>query len=154
MEPDGELAPMLAESWELSEDRLSLTLQLREDVTFSDGEPFNAEAVKANIEHFQEANGPMGTALKAVESVSAPEEFTAVLELSEPDPSLEMRLSTAGGFMGSPAALGTDEVTTSPVGSGPYVVDETRTVTGSRIAFSRNEEYWGSSSRSTPSNSA
>lgn len=55
--PDGEYAPMLATSWTLSDDKLTLSLELRDDVTFSDGAPFNAEAVKANFEHFQTAGG-------------------------------------------------------------------------------------------------
>jgi peptide/nickel transport system substrate-binding protein len=60
-EPDGELSPMLATEWTTGEDGLSLTLELRTDVTFTDGTPFDADAVKANIEHFQGANGPMSS---------------------------------------------------------------------------------------------
>ena len=48
--PDLEIEPMLATSWEWSDDNLQLTMTLREDVVFHDGEPFNAEAVKFNIE--------------------------------------------------------------------------------------------------------
>lgn len=47
----GAFVPWLATSWEISEDELTYTFQLREDVTFHDGEPFNAEAVKANFDH-------------------------------------------------------------------------------------------------------
>ena len=43
---DANIFPGLAESWEISEDQLSWTFQLRDDVTFHDGTPFNAEAVK------------------------------------------------------------------------------------------------------------
>lgn len=142
-EPDGTLAPMLATDWEWSEDNLRLTLTLRDDVTFTDGTEFNAEAVKANIEHFQQANGPMGTALDSVESVETPDATTAVLVLSEPDPGLEEWLAGAAGYMGSPAALGDDAITTTPVGSGPYTLDTANTVTGSKIALDRNDEYWG-----------
>ena len=46
----GNLAPKLATSWETSEDGLIFTLKLRDDVTFHDGTPFNAEAVKANLD--------------------------------------------------------------------------------------------------------
>jgi len=47
----GSFVPWLAQSWTISEDGLQYTFQLREDVTFHDGEPFNAEAVKANFDH-------------------------------------------------------------------------------------------------------
>ena len=47
---DGEIKPVLAEDWKLSEDGTQLTFYLRKGVTFHDGEPFNAEAAIANIE--------------------------------------------------------------------------------------------------------
>ena len=47
----GAFVPWLAKSWTISDDGLHYTFQLRDDVTFQDGEPFNAEAVKANFDH-------------------------------------------------------------------------------------------------------
>jgi len=44
--------PQLATEWSWSADNLTLTMKLRQGVTFHDGEPFNAEAVKANIERY------------------------------------------------------------------------------------------------------
>ena len=52
---DGEIQPVLAESWEMSEDGTQLTFHLRQGVTFHDGEPFNAEAAIANIESWHAA---------------------------------------------------------------------------------------------------
>ena len=49
----GKIIPSLAESWELSEDGKVYTFHLREDVKFTDGEPFNAQAVKDNIDAVQ-----------------------------------------------------------------------------------------------------
>ena len=49
-----EIQPLLAESWEMSEDGLSYTFKLREGVKFHDGEPFNAEAVVANWQRGKE----------------------------------------------------------------------------------------------------
>ena len=48
---DGKFVPWLAKSWTISDDGLHYTFQLRTDVKFQDGEPFNAEAVKANFDH-------------------------------------------------------------------------------------------------------
>ena len=47
---DGTVAPCLAESWDVSQDGREYTFKLRRDVRFSDGHPFNAEAVKRNID--------------------------------------------------------------------------------------------------------
>src|SRR5699024_8475427 len=52
---DAEYVPMLATDWEFSGDGSTLTLELRKDVTFSDGSDFDAEAVKANLEWAQDA---------------------------------------------------------------------------------------------------
>ncbi|MFV0374932.1 ABC transporter substrate-binding protein [Microbacterium sp.] len=142
-EPDGELSPMLATKWTSSEDGLALDLDLRTDVTFTDGAPFNADAVKANIEHFQTANGPLQGSLAAVSGVEVVDEDTVTLTLNSPDPDLPYSLSNAAGYMGSPVALGTAEIAAAPVGTGPYVLDQKRSVVGSTIILTRNEDYWG-----------
>jgi peptide/nickel transport system substrate-binding protein len=54
-----------------------------------------------------------------------------------------LNLSNAGGYMGSPAALDSPDLATNPVGSGPYVLDTSKTVVGSTIMVTRNEDYWG-----------
>lgn len=141
-EPNGELSPMLATEWSTSEDGLTLSLELRDDVTFSDGTPFDAEAVKANIEHFKAANGPMLGNLSNVTDVEVVDEDTVNLLLSSPDPDLEYNLANASGYMGSPAALSGD-IATTPVGSGPYLLDASATIVGSTIKFTRNPDYWG-----------
>lgn len=50
IDTDGSFKPWLAESWTISEDGKTYVFKLREDVSFSDGEKFNAEAAKANFE--------------------------------------------------------------------------------------------------------
>ncbi|MEE1621802.1 ABC transporter substrate-binding protein [Zafaria sp. Z1313] len=140
--PDGELEPMLATDWEWNEDNTVFTLNLRSDVTFSDGAAFNAEAVKANLEHFKEANGPQASTMNNVESVEVVDEDTVAYHLSAPDPALPFYLANAAGFMGSPEALGTDEIVSEPVGTGPYVIDKASTVTGSQYTFTKREDYW------------
>ncbi|WP_221583507.1 ABC transporter substrate-binding protein [Microbacterium sp. G2-8] len=142
-EPDGELSPMLATEWSWSDDELALTLELRDDVTFSDGVAFDAEAVVANIEHFQQANGPMLGNLSAVESAEAVDTHTVVLHLASPDPDLPDSLANAGGYMASPDALAAGTIETEPAGSGPYTYDQDGSVAGSTISFTRTEAYWG-----------
>lgn len=141
-EPDGSLSPMLAEEWSYNEDRTALTLELRDDVTFSDGAAFDAEAVKANIENLKNNNGRQAAQVAAVASVDPVDADTVTITLSQPDPAFEYYLSQAAGLMGSPASLGTDDIIATPVGSGPYVMDTTQSVTGSQLVFTAREDYW------------
>jgi peptide/nickel transport system substrate-binding protein len=141
-EPDGKLSPMLATEWEYNDDATELTVDLRTDVTFSDGAEFNAEAVKANLEHFKAANGRQATQLGALESVDVVDEDTVQINLVAPDPAFEINLSQAAGLMGSPEALGTDGIKAAPVGSGPYVIDPSGSTPGSQYTFTAREDYW------------
>ncbi|GHS86183.1 peptide ABC transporter substrate-binding protein [Actinomycetota bacterium] len=142
-EPDGSLSPMLATQWEYDADLTALTLTLRDDVTFTDGQTFDADAVKTNLEHFQEANGPQAATLASLESVEVVDPTTVVLHLSEPDPALLIYLSNAAGFMASPAALSAGTLDAEPVGSGPYTLDAADTITGTQYTYVRNADYWG-----------
>ncbi|MBE4717738.1 ABC transporter substrate-binding protein [Pseudarthrobacter sp. AB1] len=141
-EPDGKLSPMLATAWKYNEANTKLTVDLRTDVTFSDGAKFDAEAAKANMDHFKKANGPQMAQLTAVSDVTVVDADTIELNLTAPDPSLEFYLSQAAGLMGSPKALGTDAIKTEPVGSGPYVMDKAATVKDSQSVFTARKDYW------------
>jgi len=141
-EPDGEYVPMLAESWELSNENRTITLELREDVTFSDGEKFDAEAVIANFEHFSEGTGPLSTQLTGFESAEAVDEFTVQASFTNPIPDLVYNLSVAAGRMASPASLDSADLATVPVGTGPYVMDVDDTVQGSTYTLTPRDGYW------------
>lgn len=139
---DGRLSPMLATEWKYNDTNTKLTVDLRANVTFSDGAKFDAEAAKANLDHFKKANGPQMAQLTAVSDVSVVDADTIELNLSAPDPSLEFYLSQAAGLMGSPKALGSEAIKTEPVGSGPYVMDKAATVKDSQSVFTAREDYW------------
>ncbi|WP_411721335.1 ABC transporter substrate-binding protein [Mycetocola sp.] len=141
-EPDGKLSPMLATKWEYDEALTKLTMDLRTDVTFSDGEKFTPEVVKANLEGFKAANGRQAAQASALQSVTVVDEDTVDITLSAPDPAFEYYLSQAAGLMGSPEALGTDEIAANPVGTGPYVMDAKASVVGSQYTFTAREDYW------------
>ena len=141
-EPDGKLSPMLATSWKYNETNTKLTMDLRTDVTFSDGAKFDAEAAKANLDHFKKANGPQMAQLSSVTDVAVVDADTIDINLSAPEPALEFFLSQAAGLMGSPKALGTDAIKTVPVGSGPYVMDKAASVKDSQTVFTAREGYW------------
>jgi peptide/nickel transport system substrate-binding protein len=142
MEPDTTIVGGMAETFEYNEDRTVLTLGLRDGITFTDGEAFDAEAVKANIENLKNGNGQNSIMVRSVEEVVAVDELTAELHLAAPDPALLTYLTLAGGVMGSPAALGTEAITTNPIGSGPYILDVDASQPGVKFVFTRNADYW------------
>lgn len=142
-EPDGTLAPMLATEWEVAPDGLSITLTLRDDVTFSDESQFTSETVKVNLERFQAENGPQAATLATLASVETPDETTAIVRLTEPDPAMPIYLSSVAGLMASTEALASEEIKTTPVGSGPYLLNAEETSVGVRYTYERNEDYWG-----------
>lgn len=140
--PDGTPGEMLATGWEYDETNTVLTLTLRDDVTFIDGETFDAESAKANIDRFQTAGGPLAGNLASIESTEAPDATTLVLNLSTPDPALIFALGGPGGYMQSPAQFDSESIDTQPVGSGPYVLDRDASTPGSEYLYTANEDYW------------
>lgn len=145
-ETDGSVSENLVTSWEYNEDNTVLSLELRDDVTFTDGEPFDAEAVRANIEHFLEGAGVNRYRANAIDSVEVTGDYSADIVLSEPDPTLLADLGSSVGAMASPAALGDSSIDLEPVGSGPYTLDSAETVRGEQYVFERNEDYWDAES--------
>lgn len=139
--PEGEVIPMLAESWEFTEEDTVLRLTLRQDVVFHDGEPFNAEAVKANIERGKTLEASAVTAdLASVDEVVVVDDYTVELHLSSPGSSLPALLADRAGMMISPAAFDNEDLDLMPVGAGPYQVVEHQP--GAVISFERFDEYW------------
>ncbi|WGD37325.1 ABC transporter substrate-binding protein [Lysinibacter sp. HNR] len=140
--PEGEITPNMATSYEYDEGRTKLTLTLRPGITFSDGAEFNAEAVKANIEHLQSGTGVSVYMVKNVSDVTVLDAQTVEISLSAPDPAFTYYLCLVAGAMASPDALDNEDLAANPVGSGPYVLDKTQTIIGSQYAYSRNPSYW------------
>lgn len=85
--------PYLAESWEFSEDGLTMTLKLVKNATFHDGVPITSEDVAFSIKTVQE-NHPFKTMFAPVTSVDTPDAHTAVLNLSQPHPALLLAMSS------------------------------------------------------------
>lgn len=135
----------LAESWEISTDPHAITLNLRKDVTFHDGTPFDAAAVKANIDRTlnPETGATPRAALSRITSVDVIDEHVVRFNLNGPWGAGLGMLSDRGGAMSSPAAiaeLGPDYAF-NPSGTGPFRVAEV--IPGSSIHLVRNENYWG-----------
>lgn len=143
-EPDGSFSPGLATEWEYT-DPTTFTMRLRDGVTFTDGTPFDAEAVKANIEHDQATVGPKTLQIADIESVTVVSDLEVEMTLSQPNPTLPYVFSQAMGMMASPTAIADpDSLAATPVGAGPYVLDSTKTVVGDKYVFRKNPDYWDS----------
>ena len=96
-QPDGSYAPMLATKWGYTDDKgMTFSLDLRTDVTFSDGEKFNAAAVVANIEHFKADNGPQAAQAAAVASAKAIDDDTVDVALQTAISHAEAKLLAIG----------------------------------------------------------
>ncbi|MFV0309437.1 MAG: ABC transporter substrate-binding protein [Desertimonas sp.] len=138
--PEGDPVPGLSIEWELSADGLTLDLTLREGVLFHDGTPFDAEAVRANIERGQTLEGSAAASdLSLIDTVEVVDPLHARLHLSAPGGALLGVLSDRPGMMISPAAFDTD-LDSQPVGTGMYRVVEY--VPGAEVRYERFEDYW------------
>lgn len=142
MDPNGELHPNLATEWSYNEDNTILTLKLREGIKFTDGEVFDSEAVKANLEYLKNGAGQNAYMTGAITEYDIIGLHEIALHLDEPDPALLRNLSIAGGAMASPATFGDEEAATHPIGSGPYIYDVQNSVTGRQYVYLRNPDYW------------
>lgn len=135
--------PGLAESWKFT-DPTTLVLNIRAGVTFHDGTPLDAEAVKFNLDRNRgDAKSNIKADLLSVASVevTAPQQVT--LKLKTPDTALPGILSDRAGMMVSPTALKAAEggvVTRKPVGAGAYSF--VSWADGEKIVVKRNEKYW------------
>lgn len=139
--------PCLAESWEISGDGRIYTFKIRQGVTFSDGQVCDANAIKANFDAIIE-NKDRHTWLEMMNllvGVSAPDDKTFMIELSEPYYPLLTELGVTRPFaMISPKAMkdgSTKDGVNAYIGTGPYVL--TDFVTDEYAVFEANENYWG-----------
>lgn len=134
-------APMLAESWEISDDSRTYTFNLRQGVTFHDGTPFNAEAVKVNFERIMdpELNAVFYPVFKNIESIETPDESTIVVTLTTADINFPISLVQYGTAIYSPEALANGDVDTNPIGTGPFKIVS---FAPDHLVFERNDEYW------------
>lgn len=137
------LKPMLAKSWEWVDDNKGLIMKLREGVTFHDGTPFNAEAVKFNLNRSMTLEGSRRKGeLSMVSGVDVIDEYTVKIVLKEPFIPLLATLADRSGMMVSPTAASSDgkEFSRSPVGSGPFTFDSR--VAQDRIVLNKYANYW------------
>ena len=119
------VVPGLAESWDVSADGLTVTVNLREGVTFADGSTFGSEDVKFSLDAIQdEATAAVAaSSLASVANVEATDETTVTLTLSAPDAALPANLAVVNMAMLS--SDDTEEgLNATPNGTGPFVLED------------------------------
>ncbi|MCV6584260.1 MAG: ABC transporter substrate-binding protein [Marinibacterium sp.] len=137
--------PYLAESWEVSDDGLSVTLNLVEGATFHDGAPVTSEDVAFSIMTIRD-NHPFKSMFAPVESVETPDPQTAVIKLSQPHPALLLALSPALApilpkhVYGDGQDVKSHPANSAPVGSGPFMLEEF--TAGEAIILKKNPDFF------------
>lgn len=137
--------PMLAKSWEVSEDGLTYTFHLRDDVKWHDGEPFTSEDVVYTLTEFIPEVHARSRPTFARTEVSAPDDHTVVLTLKEPYGPMIRSFDAIGAPM-MPAHIykGTDirnnPANREPIGTGPFKFSEWRS--GEYIHLVKNDDYY------------
>jgi len=139
---DGEGAPVpaLATDWEISDDSLTITLDLRDDAEFSNGEKFDADAAVANLE-FLRAGTVSQEAYLNVDRFEAVDADTVAIHLRERDDRLLYFMGLGRSYMVAPEVIEAGTAADAPVGSGPYTLNDS-TVPGAEYHFDRVEGHW------------
>jgi len=135
----GEITPQLAESYTVSDDGLTYTFNLRQDVKFHNGDPFNADNIMGNYEIWGESLNV--TALMAmIESVNKVDDYTVEMKLHEPSAVFLVHLGDTaivhdGVYLANPDGFGE-----APVGTGAYML--TARHIGATIEFTRFDDHF------------
>lgn len=138
--------PALAESWEIAPDLKSARFRLRRNVRFHDGTPFNAQAVRFNVERMMDksrtpTNRPLWDPVAGAEVL---DEHTVVIRTRAPYSQLLNSLAHGSGSQVSPAAVekhGEKGIAQNPVGAGPYRLESF--TPGQEVALRAFDGYWG-----------
>jgi peptide/nickel transport system substrate-binding protein len=146
-----EISPCLAERYELSADGLTYTFHLRQGIQFTDGTPFNAAAVKLNIDRIVALGKNSATLLGDIARVDVIDGYTVAIVLNQPTPLFLLKLTAKAALhIISPQSIqdhatsadpwAENWVATHPVGTGPYKLVEW--VPQDRVVLAKNPTYW------------
>lgn len=141
-----QVQPKLALSWTHSADYKTWTFKLRPNVKFTDGTPFNAEAVKANFDRQKNPANKCRCAfyIAFVHDVQAPDDLTVVYHLNDPSVNLPalLTLQSANNVIQSPTAWKKegDNYNRHPVGTGPFILKSW--TAGDQMVLEKNPNYW------------
>lgn len=137
--------PYLAESVSPNDDGTVWTIKARSGIKFHDGEPFDGEAIKINIEQ-RVKSALSAVALEPVDRVEKVDDMTVAVHMKRPWFGYDYTLAAQGGYMASPKALLTSEGTLNPefskrpVGTGPFRFESWQP--GNTVVVKKFPDYW------------
>ena len=139
----GELEPSLATEWEVSDDGRTVTLTLRDDVTFHNGSDFTSEDAVASLNRVldPDTGSVVASNLINVSDIHADGDTTLVIELDRPDTALLDVLTLVGTAMVDSADIEADTVKREVNGTGPFRWGSWEE--GQKVTVEANEDYWG-----------
>ncbi|HEX6355720.1 ABC transporter substrate-binding protein [Actinophytocola sp.] len=141
VDDDGKIEPALATKWTVSDDQKTYDFTLRDGVTFSNGDKFDADAVKFSIERVKSAEWTVAlkSGMDVVEKVEVVSPTEVKVVLSKPSRDWLFRMTTRIGAMFSPN--GVADLANTAIGTGPYEV--AKWTRGDSIELKARDEYWG-----------
>jgi peptide/nickel transport system substrate-binding protein len=137
---DNKVGPLLALSWS-QKDPSTWEFKLRSGVTFSDGEPFNADAVVDSIKRITDPKyvTQQSDFVGDINGATKVDALTVDVTTSAPDPTVPKRMSLI--TMVPPSAIGNADFPNHPIGTGPYTLVSTQK--GGKTILQANPNYWG-----------
>lgn len=139
---DGSVEPLLAESWDVSDDSLEYTFHLRGDVTFHDGTELDAaDVVYSLLKNAESPNGNMANALAVVEAVEAVDDRTVSVRLSQASQGFLQAVGMNSGIIVPDGFHENNEPESEMIGTGPYVFGAYRPDVD--LTLDRFDDYWG-----------
>jgi len=139
---DGTIEYGFAESLKTEDGGATWTLKLKPGITFTDGEAYDAKAVKANWDRFADPAYALGAiAVAGTFETEVVDDTTLKITPKEANPVLDIQIANAIPFIASPKSLtGPGENLTEPVGAGPFVLEKWDTAVGETLT--KNEDYY------------
>ncbi|MEX2502026.1 MAG: ABC transporter substrate-binding protein [Trueperaceae bacterium] len=142
IDDEGNVVPMLATDWTVSDDGTEYVFHLREGVTFHNGAPFTSADVIATWETGSDDSNDYSGQYQMAETVEAIDDYTVRITTAEPNALFFTTLANDWAIVPHEyiGELGLDAFAQDPIGTGPF--QYVSRVAGDRIVYERNDDYW------------